>query len=131
MPKLMMANHPLLNGWLTLQKALWRLDPDIISNPKNYMDNIGTEAELMELTCKSRVEAGGLPCYWSLPPELWGIYVKGSDQARRKYLQECLSEPLQSSWSGSPWRRMRSTLIENWLISELSNPCSYWKKWLT
>jgi hypothetical protein len=59
------------------------------------------------------------------------IYAKGGDQARREYLQERLSEPLQSSWSGTPWCRMRSSLIENWLVSETPAPWSYWKKWLT
>lgn len=115
-----------------LKKVLWRLDPNIIASPPGYLDDIiGTEEELMELTGKTKAEAGGLPCYWGLPSELWGTYVKVDDQARREYLQECLSEPLQSSWSGTPWRRMRSSLIENWLASEPPEPWSYWKKWLT
>lgn len=114
-----------------LQKALWRLEPQILTAPPNYLDDIGTEADLMELTGKTRAEAGGLPYYWSLPPELWGPYADGDDQARRKYLEECLPEPLQSSWRGTPWRKMRSSLIENWLVSEIPVPWSYWKKWLT
>lgn len=114
-----------------LQKALWRIDPSIMTNPPDFMDNFGTENELMELTGKSRVEAGGLPCFWPLPPELWGIYAKGGDQARREYLQECLSAPLQSSWGGTPWRKMRSSLIENWLVAEPPEPWPYCKKWLT
>lgn len=44
-----------------LQKALWRFDPIVIANPQNYRDDIGTEAELMELTGETRAEAGGLP----------------------------------------------------------------------
>lgn len=114
-----------------LQKALWRLDPQILAAPPNYLDDIGTEAELMELTGKAKAEAGGLPCYWPLPPGLWGPYADGDGQVRRKYLEECLSEP-QSSWRGTPWRKMRSPLIENWLVSETPAPYySYWKKWLT
>lgn len=112
-----------------LQMALWRLDPQILATPPNYLDNIGTEAELVELTGETRAEAGGLPCYWLLPPELWGQHAAKDEQARRVFLEECLQEP-QSSWRGTPWRRMHSSLIENWLASESSEPWAYWKKWL-
>lgn len=114
-----------------LQKALWRLDPDIVVGTTIFRDNVGTEAELMELTGKTKDEVRGLPCYYPLPPELWGPYAKEGDQARREYLQECLSEPLHASWRGTPWRKMRSLLIENWLRSETSAPYLYWQKWLT
>ncbi len=129
-----------VDGWIDsvisleprrLQMALWRLDPNIIASPPDYLDNIGTEAELMELTGKTRAEARGLPCYWLLPQELWGEYASVDIPARRNYLQECLLEPLESSWSGTPWRRMRSPLIENWLDSERADSGSFWKKWLT
>lgn len=113
-----------------LQMALWRLDPRIVVNPENWLDDIGTEAELMELTGKTISEAGGLPRYWLLPQELWGQYANKDEQAQRKFLEECLPEPIDS-WSGTPWRRMRSSLIENWLASESFEPWAYWKKWLT
>lgn len=113
-----------------LQMALWRLDPQIVVNPESWLDDIGTEAELMELTGKTISEAGGLPCYWPLPQELWGQYANKDEQAQRKFLEEYLPEPI-GSWSGTPWRRMRSSLIENWLDSESSEPWSYWKRWLT
>lgn len=113
-----------------LQMALWRLDPQILANPADYLDNIGTEAELIELTGETRAEAGGLPCYWLLPQELWGQYAAKDEQARRVFLEECLPEQI-GSWSGTPWRRMRSSLIENWLDSESSETWAYWKKWLT
>ena len=112
-----------------LQMALWRLAPQILVNSGSYLDNIGTEAELMELTGKTIGEAGGLPCYWPLPQELWGPYAKKNEQAQRKFLEECLPEQI-GSWGGTPWRRMRSSLIEHWLASESSKPWAYWKRWL-
>jgi hypothetical protein len=112
-----------------LQMALWRLDPQIL-NPEDWLDFIGTEAELMELTGKTIGEAGGLPCYWPLPQELWGQYANKDELAQRKFLEECLPEQF-GSWSGTPWRRMRSALIENWLESESLEPWAYWKRWLT
>lgn len=113
-----------------LQMALWLIDPQILANPANYLDNIGTEAELMELTGESRAEAGGLPCYWLLPQELWGQYANKNEQAQRKFMEECLTERI-GPWGGTPWRKMRSALIENWLASESLEPWAYWKKWLT
>lgn len=111
-----------------LQMALWRLDPQIL-NPEYCLDDIGTEAELMELTGKTIGEAGGLPCFWPLPQELWGSYANKNEQAQRRFLEECLPEQI-GSWSGTPWRRMRSSLIENWLASESLEPWAYWKRWL-
>lgn len=111
-----------------LQMALWRLDPQIL-DPEDCLDDIGTEAELMELTGKTIGEAGGLPCYWPLPQELWGLYAKKDEQAQRKFLGEYLPEQI-GSWGGMPWRRMRSSHIENWLVSESSEPWVYWKRWL-
>jgi len=112
-----------------LQMALWRLDPQILVNPENCLDDIGTEAELMELTGKTIGEAGGLPCYWPLPQDIWGQYTNKDEQAQRKFLEEYLPEQI-GSWSGTPWRKMRSSLIENWLDAESSEPWAYWKRWL-
>lgn len=112
-----------------LQMALWRLDPHLL-NPEDWMDDIGTEAELMELTGKTKAEAGGLPFFCPLPPELWGQYTNKNEPAQRKFLEEYLPEQI-GSWGGTPWRRMRSLLIEHWLESESSEPWAYWKKWLT
>jgi hypothetical protein len=112
-----------------LQMHLWRLDPQILA-PDDCLDDIGTEDELMELTGKTISEAGGLPCYWPLPQELWGQYTNKDEQAQRKLLEEYLPEQI-GAWSGTPWRRMRSSLIEHWLVSESSEPWAYWKKWLT
>lgn len=114
-----------------LQKAFWKIDPYIERNPKSYMDNLGTDAELMELTGQTRAEAGGVPRYCLLPQELWGRYAKRDVQAQREYLKEYLSESLYTSWAGMPWRKMRSSLIEEWLDSESSTPHSYWERWLT
>jgi hypothetical protein len=114
-----------------LQKALWKIDPFIEKNPAVYMDGIGTEAELMELTGKTRAEAGGLPRYWDIPQELWGHQAIKDVQAQRQYLKEYLSDSLYTSWAGSPWRKMRSSLIEDWLASDSSAPDLIWKRWLT
>ena len=99
-----------------LQMALWWLDPQIL-NPEDCLDDIGTEAELIELTGKTIGEAGGLPCYWPLPQELWGPYAKKDEQVQRKFLEEYLPEQI-GSWGGTPWRRTLSLLIENWLNAE-------------
>jgi len=114
-----------------LQKAFWKIDPCIERNPQSYMDDIGTEAELMELTGKTRAETGGVPRYCLLPHELWGRYAKRDVQAQREYLEEYLSDPFYFSWAGTPWRKMRSSLIESWLVSESPAPHSYWERWLT
>ena len=95
-----------------------------------YMDGIGTETELMELTGQTRAEAGGLPRYWELPQELWGRYAKQDVQAQREYLEEYLSENLYTSWAGWPWNKMRSSLIEDWLASGSPSPHSYGERWL-
>lgn len=113
-----------------LQMALWRIDPSIIANPSEFAEDVGTEAELIELTGKTKAEAGGLPHYWPLPQELWGTYAKKNDQARCAYLEECLSYPMERSWNGTPWRKMRSMVVERWLDSEASIRDLFWKKWV-
>lgn len=114
-----------------LQKALWKIDPFIERNPANYMDDIGTEAELMELTGKTRAEAGGLPRYWNLPQEVWGLHATKDMQAQRECLEEYFADSLCTSWAGWPWGKMRSSLIEDWLASDSSGPELLWKRWLT
>lgn len=114
-----------------LQKVIWKIDPFIETKPAIYMDDLGTEAELMELTGQTRAAAGGLPRYCVLPQELWGRYATSNEQARREYLKEHLSESLFTSWDGMPWRKMRSALIEDWLASVSPGTHSYWERWLT
>lgn len=114
-----------------LQKAFWKIDPCIERCPPSYMDDIGTEAELLELTGQTTAEAGGLPHYCVLPKELWGHYAKKDVQAQREYLEGCLSDPVQTSWDGWPWNKMRSALIEDWLASEGAKFLVHGEKWLT
>ncbi len=113
-----------------LQKAIWLLDPSIIVNPKPDDESIGTEAELLELTCESRANAGGLPNYWFVPKEVWGESFEGHEQARRTFLEECLTEKVYPNWDGVPWNQMRSNLIEKWLIREVTPAYYFWEKWL-
>ncbi len=113
-----------------LQKAFWKIDPHIEKNPAIYMDDYGTDAELMELTGQTRAEAGGVPRYCLLPHELWGHYAKRDVQAQREYLEEYLSDPFNFSWAGTPWHKMRSRLIEDWLVAESDTPWFFWKRWL-
>lgn len=113
-----------------LQKAIWKLDPSILVNPKQGNELIGTEEELRELTGESISEARGLPMYWGVPESVWGECLEGHEQARRQFLEECLTEKVSPNWDGVPWRKMRSRLIETWLLSEVTPAYFYWEKWI-
>lgn len=114
-----------------VQKALWRLDPDITANEEGHSEDVGNEADLFELTGQTKAEAGGLPCYWPLPHELWGLHAKKDEPAQREFLCERLSDPITSSWDGYPWQKMRSSMIEQWFDTDSLDSCSFWEKWLT
>lgn len=113
-----------------LRKAIWLLDPSILTNPEPDDESVGTEAELLELTGESRAEAGGLPSYWFVSEAMWGESFEGHEQARRIFLEECLIAQVDSYWDGTPWKKMRSQLIEKWLQSEVIPAYYYWGKWL-
>lgn len=113
-----------------VQKALWRLDRDITANEEDHSEDVGNEADLLELTGQTKAEVGGLPLYWPLPHNLWGLHAKKDEPAQRAFLCECLSDTVTSSWDGCPWQKMRSLMIEEWLDTDRLDSRSFWEKWL-
>lgn len=110
-----------------LQKRFWRIHGGTISGVRHDPELMGTAEEYIEMTGGSvPLIQGSFPLYWLL--EEWETLPDTA--ARRAYLQACLDDDEDSSWSGLPWPRMRSAHIENWLIrnERLSPPD--WTRWL-
>lgn len=111
-----------------LQKTIWRMDRQVYVDMDNELDREGsryaTDEEVLELTGKPPVP-GKLLHFW--PLDEWdGLH---GDDARRQLLQDLLKERV-GSWSGVPWRHMRSKLLDSWLAAEPAEPYQEWRKWV-
>lgn len=110
-----------------LQKRLWRIHGGTIHGVWHDPDLMGTAEEYIEMTGGAvPLIQGSLPLYWLL--EEWESLPDTA--AQRAYLKACLKDDEDSSWSGLPWRQMRSVWLEEWLRNDEDFPANVWTRWL-
>lgn len=110
-----------------LQKRFWRIHGGTINGVWHDPDLMGTAEEYIEMT------GGAVPLIQGTSPLFWVLEeweTLPDTAARRAYLQACLKDYEDSSWSGLPWRQMRSVWLEEWLRNDQGFSSKVGTRWL-